>query len=319
MNKDNVGLNVHTTTDPRQIGLGRDLHIGWARIDVNWDGIEVSKNHFRWTELDSAVQQWMVAGVNIYATIAYSPGWANGNQPRTAPPLNASDYANFVTQVVQRYQGKIAYWGVWNEPNLTAFYTGSLEEYLAKILIPAADAIHAADSTAKVAGPELSHAGNFRDSYFWYHWMTTILNRAGQRLDVITHHIYKEPTSLELWRRLDGFVFPYWEGKNLQATLRDCGAGDKPLWLTEIGWKSNTGGTPAQADNYAKFFDGMQTRGWISKVFFYELIDAEGFPDQWGLVTADYQKKPAYHVVQDRRQTMEQDASRSVWPTPRAA
>ena len=298
MNSDRLGLNVHIPNDPRQINLTKVLGVGWARLDVNWNGIETARGQYSWADLDDAVQQLGKAGINMYATIAYSPGWANGNQPRTAPPLNGSDYANFVTQVVSRYKGKIEYWGIWNEPNLLAFYTGSIEDYLAKILVPGADAVHAADSGAKVAGPELSHAGDVRDSTFWYKWMNTILSQQGQRLDVITHHIYKDPSAWELWRRLDGFVFPYLEGKNLLNTLKACGVADKPLWITEIGWKSNNGAAQQQADYYSSFFDGLASRDWISKVFFYELNDVTGFPDQWGIVDANFVAKPAYPVIQ---------------------
>ena len=300
MNKDRIGLNVHIPNDPRQIGLCQELGIGWARLDVNWNGIEPARGQYQWADLDDAVQKLLAVNLNLFATIAYAPGWANGNQPRTAPPLNGSDFAAFVTQVVKRYQGKIAYWGIWNEPNLPAYYTGSMDDYLAKILAPGADAVHAADSGAKVAGPELSHAGDARDATFWYRWMNTILAQQGQRLDIITHHIYTDPSAWELWRRLDGFVFPFLEGKNLLTTLREAGVADKPLWLTEIGWKSNQGTEQLQAGNYQKFFDGLVSRAWISKVFFYELNDVEGFPDKWGIVTAGFAKKPAYQVIQEQ-------------------
>ena len=131
MSRDQTGLNVHIPNDPRQISLCQELGIGWARVDVNWNGMEPAKGQYQWADMDGAVQKLIAAGLNIYATIAYSPGWANGNQPRTAPPLNGTDFANFVTQAVQRYQGKIVYWGLWNEPNLPAYYTGNMQDYLA--------------------------------------------------------------------------------------------------------------------------------------------------------------------------------------------
>jgi hypothetical protein len=300
MKKDQLGLNVHIPNDPRQISLSKELGIGWVRVDMNWNGIEPAKGQYHWADMDDAIQKLLAAGLTIYATLAYSPGWANGNQPRTAPPLNGADFAAFVTQAVKRYQGKILYWGIWNEPNLPAFYTGSIADYLAKILAPGADAVHAADSAAKVAGPDLSHSGDVRDATFWYKWMTTILAQHGQRLDVITHHIYKEPSAWELWRRLDGFVFPYLEGKNLRNTLSACGVAGKPLWITEIGWKSNAGGAGKQASNYTDFFAGIASRDWISKVFFYELNDVAGFSELWGIVDSNFLKKPAYQVIQSQ-------------------
>ena len=90
-------------------------------------------------------------GLHIFATLAYSPGWANGGQPHQAPPVSAADWQRFVRTVVRRYRGQIKHWGMWNETNLSQFFSGSKDDYVHKLLVPGAQAAKAADPALRVA------------------------------------------------------------------------------------------------------------------------------------------------------------------------
>jgi len=55
-------------------------------------------------------------------------------------------------RVAARYAGTIQAWGLWNEPNLTQFWSGTRQQFIDVVLKPGADAIHAANPSALVAG-----------------------------------------------------------------------------------------------------------------------------------------------------------------------
>src|SRR5947209_8240657 len=55
----------------------------------------------------------------VMARLDLPPPWTHSSgQAVSSPPDNLDDYGDFVAAVVARYQGKIAYYQIWNEPNL---------------------------------------------------------------------------------------------------------------------------------------------------------------------------------------------------------
>ena len=291
-------MNIHRPADMGQVDLCRDLGVEWTRIDVDWDALEPSRGKPNWAPLDWLVPRLRQAGLKIFATVAYSPPWANGGRERRHPPLNGHDYAAFLRLAVARYRADISHWGLWNEPNLDEFFAGTADDYLSRVLIPGADAVRQADPEATICGPDLSHRGKPKDREYWYKWMEAISAQAGDKLDVLAHHVYKEPTSLHLWRALDGPTLPFFEAPSLQAARTCLRLEDKPLWITEIGWSSARIGEQAQAENYARLFDGLTSRTWIDKVFFYDLVDDPSADATWGIVTSDGRKKAAFPLIQ---------------------
>src|SRR5581483_9198257 len=70
----------------------------WLRADFNWKQLEpAQKGQFDWTETDRVVARASANGQRIFATLAYTPGWANGGKDGSNPPLNLQDWADFVT------------------------------------------------------------------------------------------------------------------------------------------------------------------------------------------------------------------------------
>lgn len=289
------GLCVHLPTDA-QLDKVKHAGVDWIRVDFNWVNMEPqTKGVFRWQETDRVVQSATDRGLKVFATLAYSPRWANGNQHHSAPPQRAQDWVDYVAAVVARYKDRVAHWGMWNEPNLGHFFSGTKDDYVNTILIPGAQAAKAVDPGCFVLGPDLSHHDGWED------WMKHVLRNAGQHLDVVTHHIYKSPAK-KTWRLLDRWTYP-WEGRpyfraTLRHVLRDNGAAGKPVWLTETGQRS-AGGEREQAEFYRDFLERMQRRDWLKKVFFYELTDHPHDQETWGLLRRDQSEKPAYGTYRD--------------------
>ncbi len=297
------GINVHAPAGAQltaQLDRVERAGIGWIRIDFIWAAVQPQRGVYDWRLYDALVAAAEKRGLSILAIAGYTPQWATDGAEVNGVPRDVADWTSFCTKAAQRYRGRIAVWEVWNEPNLTKFWAGTRQQWWQQVLIPGADAIHAADPQAKVAGPALAHIGS-RD---WHHWLLETLQTAGDRIDVVTHHLYDGDSYGDVTTKLDGSTqfgsHPnLWNlvAPSVREVLKEAGARDKPFWLTETGWESAAAGEGEQADEYrgllGHWLTGTAPRTWIQKVFFYELQD--GTADfSWGVLRADGSPKPAY-------------------------
>ncbi len=275
------GINTHwamASADRR-----RDLveaGISWARVDFNWIDIQpTGPGSYDWAITDAIVDGARESGISLFATLAYTPQWATDGEARAGVPRDARDWASFAYAVADRYKDTLAHYGIWNEPNTT--FDGNADQYIDVLLVPAYDAIKAACPQCQVGGPDL----NGNDSAHWQDWLGAVLARAGHKLDFVTHHNYSGSPA-DVRDNIDD-VYDF-------AAAR--GLGSRPFWLTETGWKS-TGDGGAQAGNYSEFLTQMEPRGWVAKIFFYELEDFE--PDSYGILRMDGARKPAWYAYRD--------------------
>ncbi|RME02473.1 MAG: hypothetical protein D6812_06235 [Deltaproteobacteria bacterium] len=294
------GINTHLPDD-EVLDKVQAAGIGSIRVDFNWFAIEPSRGVYEWGAYDRIVAAARARGLSIFATLAYTPGWANGGRPQSHPPDDVRDWTDFVATAVTRYRDEITFWGLWNEPNLDHFFEGTPQDYLDKILLPGAEAIRRANPSARVLGPELAHLNSLERN--WALWMDAIFQGGGKgAIDIVTHHIYRDDVE-ELFRNLEvgEGIYP-----SVLQVLERNGVADKPFWLTETGWPTDdpeAGETPEQqAENYEAFltemlYDSRKLR--IDRVFFYEIID-DPTPEvpKWGILHADRTEKPAYGVYQ---------------------
>ncbi|MDM8007432.1 MAG: cellulase family glycosylhydrolase [Phycisphaerae bacterium] len=288
------GINTHVPTDAL-IAKCQAGNIGWGRVDLNWFAMETSKGVYSWGAIDAAVNSANARGIRFYATLAYTPSWANGGQDHTVPPTNPNDWKDFVRATVNRYKGSIRHWGLWNEPDLDQFFSGTSSQYINTIVIPGAQAIREADPTALRCAPDLAGDSDFLED---------VLNAAKDYIDVVTVHKYDEQVS-DIMNKFDGYRWP-WEDPNYKTLLQNTGAWGKAVWFTEVGWPT-AGGTHVdtvteaeQANLYVQLLDQVRLRPWINKIFFYELKDdpTSGVPS-WGILRADLTEKPAYGAYRD--------------------
>ena len=297
------GINVHAPAGAQltaQLDRVERAGIGWIRIDFIWAAVQPQRGVYDWRLYDALVAAAERRGLSILAIIAYTPQWATDGAEINGVPRDVADWTAFCTKAAMRYRGRIAVWEIWNEPNLTKFWAGTRQQWWQQVLIPGADAIHAADPQAKVAGPALAHVGS-RD---WHHWLLETLQTAGDRIDVVTHHLYDGDGYGDVTTKLDGSTTfgsqpGLWNlvAPSVREVLKEAGARDKPFWLTETGWESAAVGEGEQADDYrgllGHWLTGTAPRTWVQKVFFYELQD--GTADfSWGVLRADGTPKPAY-------------------------
>ena len=124
-----MGMNTVMATDfpPLPIGmLGHPPTFAWG-----W--IERSKGQFTWTGFDRYANDAASRGIDMVLTFGSTPGWAAANPSScrvsvnvticTSPPAHIQDWIDFVTAVIQHFNGvtapHIRYYELWNEANAT--------------------------------------------------------------------------------------------------------------------------------------------------------------------------------------------------------
>ena len=288
------GINVHLAPNST-LAKVKAAGITWIRIDINWNQIESTKGNFNFSEVDRVADYAAANGLSIYATIAYTPTWANGNEGINYPATNINDWKDFVNNISNRYKYKIKYWGIWNEPNIRDFFAPGKDIFVQQVLLPAAQTIRAADPTAFIVGPELSHKTEAGTE--WYFWLKYILANAGEYFDIISHHMYEDLgvyLMYELLENSDKFI------PAVKQIIQESGQGNKPFWITETGWNTSKFSEPMQSLRYLDMLQTRARKDYPQKVFFYEIID-DSTPNvlPWGILRSNGETKPAYNVYRD--------------------
>ncbi len=286
---DSLGLNAHQST-----GVGLDVtraaSLGWVRIDVNWFQAEPAQGQYDWTLLDQVVDGAKSRGLSVLAVLAYTPAWASTGDTLADGNNNdvpaAGTYASFVTAAVSHFSNRVAYYELWNEPNLTVFWEGTPQDYTTSVLVPGAQALHAACATCRVVAPALATVGGQ-----WDVWMDAALTAAQSEIDVISGHDYAAfpqdtpgagGTSDSFYNKLDSHrvvmfgTSVVYEGPLSFKEVMDKHGATQPFWLTETGIEAAYGDTTAEAAQtlyYRRVLESMLTRKWWQATIFYESFD----------------------------------------------
>jgi hypothetical protein len=287
------GINVHLAQS-NVLAKVKAAGIAWIRIDVNWNVIEASKGKPVYTDVDRVVDYAAANGLSVLASIGATPQWANGKKTDwwTYPATKVADWKNFVARTVSRYKSRVKYWSIWNEPNIDAFFDQSLgkDKFVQLVLLPAAQTIRGTDPAAFIVGPDLSHKTEAGTE--WYFWLKYILENAGNYFDVISHHIYEDHGVYYIYELLE-------QGDRLipavKTIIEESGQGDKPFWITEVGWNTSKYAEEVQASRYLDMLYFRARKDYPQKVFFYEIIDdPQSSTGPFGILRSNLQAKPAY-------------------------
>ena len=151
-----------------QISMERALELGnhGTRLLVPWYAVEPTDGVFDFTLMDGLVNSHHDVMIKQLWTIQCKSEWGTrapgGPEVKdSSPPLDYTKYERFVTTVVDRYKGKVAYWQIENEvlDNTlydSPFWNGTKEEYI-DMLKTAYSAIKAADPEALVVLSGFQH------------------------------------------------------------------------------------------------------------------------------------------------------------------
>jgi len=284
-----------------------------AVVDGEWDlmaasGAESVRTAFYWpsaqrqesappdlSRFDAVVLDAARRGLPVLPIVTGTPGWA-GRRPgdETSPPRDPRLYAAFLTTLLGRYGPRgslwaehpelparpIRAWQVWNEPNLTRYWTPPRRQTFARSYVELLRAAHGAIRRAD-PGARVVLAGLPNESWIA---LRKVYRAGGRRyFDAVALHPYTgKPRNVvrlvELARR----------------EMRRFGDVRKPVWITELSWPAAKGKTEntsgfetTDAGQARRLADAVRllarARGRlrIERVFWYTWLSEEGSPNSF--------------------------------------
>lgn len=239
----------------RSLQMARAAGFRFIRQEFQWEDIEIhAKDDFidrrnvaegidAWAKYDDIVARAQQSGIEIIARLSNPPSWSRAQPDEVvgslAPPDDFDDFADFAAGVAGRYDGRIRYFQIWNEPNGNdewGFQDVDPEAYT-DLLCRAHERIKQIDPEAVVlAGaltPTLAMDGrNVNDLVY----LQRMYNAgAAACFDVMSAQGYG------LWsgaldQRLRPTVINFQHHLLLRDLMVANGDGHKPIWISEMGW-----------------------------------------------------------------------------------
>lgn len=230
----------------------------WDARGLQWPDVEPQPGGLRWTQLDDFVDRAQASGYAVVYTFGRVPRWAAAGSvegcaytPEACGPPDPEALHRFVTAIATRYRGRIAYWELWNEPQLPEFFAGDLDALVRTVKVISA-ALRAADPSAVVLSPP----GTGDDGPNWF---ARFLGRAPSRLfDVATFHGYHRGPAAAV----GALVTRY------RQVLDVAGLDRLALWDTEGSWGRNASLQETSSSYLAEFLI-VQFAAGVERVFWY--------------------------------------------------
>jgi Tol biopolymer transport system component len=229
------GVNI---ADLSTAYLVNDLGFSWAKGYVNWETVEPEEGQFRWVDPDNVVKAFGDRELNILLRVHGTPAWARPTgSPLSYPPANLDHFETFITALAQRYQGRVAAYEIWNEPNLN-YEWGNLPPDPARyteMLKTAYTAIKKVEPQARVITGGLATTGNGSATAYGDLAYLQAMYDAGAKgyFDALGSHPYGFGQSPDQ-SHPDGLSFDRVTAQHqVMAANNDA---DTPIWITEAGW-----------------------------------------------------------------------------------
>jgi len=311
-----IGISPQTPPSDSDYQLMEEAGVRSVRLPLLWAQVEAVSPLFAapdWSGFDLGVELAARHGMSVLPFATASPGWISprlGLEPATAAKRRA--WGAFLRAAVRRYgpggsfwrgNPEVPYtpirsWEIWNEENIVTFGHADPEEF-AKLLRVSGRSIHRADPAARVIlgglfGRPLQVPPNVSSGDF--------LNRLYRSRDVKP---YFDGVALHPYVADANAMAP--QIRNLRRVMRKHHDAATPLYVTELGWGSDSfqtrweRGLQGQARELDQAFSLLDTHraAWrIGGVWWFSWADAKDacqFCDSAGLLTEGREAKPSWY------------------------
>jgi hypothetical protein len=215
------------------------LGAGWVRVWASWDATQPERGRYAAHVVDglnNAVGNLKARGLKVLMVVHRTPAWASGGAGGTAPPSDPGTFGAFMGGLAQRVPGVDA-WELWNEPDSAQFFAGMPAQYAAML--------RAAYPAIKAAQPQdvvVTGGTNGNDMDFvaalYAHGARGSFDAVGVHTDTacLTNgpsRYYRDERG-----RVGRFTFSAY--REVHAVMTEHGDGAKPIWMTEIGWSTES-------------------------------------------------------------------------------
>jgi len=285
-----------------------DIGIQTAREEFSWTSIEASNDSWNYTNYDQIVSDYNTNGVEVLGLLVKSPSWSNGGRNNTYVPNNngadnnLDEWYEFVRTTVERYDGDgnndalgspvVKNWELWNEPNHAYYFNVTSYDrdyWYAKMLKRGYEAVlDAAGGDLFTKRMVVFGGTSGGDNTFIY---DVVKNNGGTPYcDIFAIHPYRSNQKPETYIQYED-TLQYQVGRVIALAKK---YGDKPVWLTEIGWQANVVGEQAQANYFSRAMMTLFSNENIGRVYLYNLRD--GGDGEWGLMESSWSERAMYQA-----------------------
>ena len=330
-----VNAFLEQEVEPQKLELAiqmiRDAGFRWVRQEFPWEDIEQSArgdfwdhkwNKSAWEKYDHIVDLANQYGLQLIVRLGNPPTWSrtDGDARGTfAPPDDLSDFGNFVYSVVRRYQGKVMYFQIWNEPNIypewgeqpvdAVGYVHLLQiAYLrAKEANPQCVILSAGLAQTLESGPK-----NLNDLTYLQQMYDAGVKGYFDIMGVMAYGLWTGPGDHRASPELTNFARP----QLIRDIMVRNGDARKALWATEVGWNAvpldfasfpTYGRVDLQqqaryaVQAYQRAQEEWPWMGVLNYWFFKRATDAETNQAfyYFRLVEPDFGPLPAYEALRD--------------------
>ncbi len=313
-----IGISPQTHLEAGDFELMREAGVLSVRLPLYWSGVERADPRVAdpdWGYFDRWVGLAAANRLRVFPFVWGTAPWisADAHVEPSFSDRGLRAWAAFLRRAVRRYGAGGAFWRrnpdlphlpirsweIWNEPNIVTFSRRSSPERFARLMRASGRAIHRADGRAEVIlgglfGRPLQVPPNVASDDF----LDRVYRVRGlkRHFDGVALHPYvaaARPMGPQINR--------------LRRVMRRHGDGDAPLYVTELGWGSNSfqsrweRGLRGQARELDRAFSMLvrnRFRWRIGGVWWFSWADIESgcqFCDSAGLLTAGGLAKPSWY------------------------
>jgi hypothetical protein len=334
LSRGEVGVQIHLHREDISLILShlRDLGVGWVKVQVSWKLHEPEPGRYDqvlFQELDRLVAGAAADQIYILLSVTKAPEWSRPTTELDGPPTESALFTDFMRHLASRYQGKVAAYELWNEPNLRREWNGfslSAADFVSLVRAGAAG-VRAADPLAIIVSGAPAPTGihdyvNAIDDRVFLRDM--LAAGVADTVDAIGVHPYgwanppdasaesPDPAALS-HNNHPSFFFrdTLWDYFTI---LSQAGRPEIQLWVTEFGWGSFDGmGAPPpagsefmagvsewqQATYTLRAYELAHTWRWVGPLFlwnlnFAPLLGIEFSESGYSLLRPDGLPRPVY-------------------------
>ncbi|TAM84786.1 MAG: hypothetical protein EPN47_01350 [Acidobacteria bacterium] len=278
-----LGTNavLYTVEDADLIAsLGSPGKVG-ARVTFYWSDIEPTDGNWQFAVYDDLVKRATDGNIPLLGVVAYAmkrvAATATSMQGDPwalsfCPPDDIGQFATFAGMAAARYP-QVKYWEIWNEPNAAYFWRPSPEPArYTELLKSSYAAVKAANPNAVVVLGGLSPgvgSGQLNTTIASSFLQSVYQNGGKNYFDAVGFHPYNGGAPPDSY--LAGYV------NSVHDVMAQNGDGNKPVWVTEIGWYVGTGGNALseaqQADYLSSAFTILYDLNFVQRAYWYNLKD----------------------------------------------
>lgn len=282
-----IQLHIHREDDDVLFDWLDDLPVGWVKVQVSWKLYEPSSGQldaFRFEELDRFIARARQNNLQVLLSVAKAPEWSRPTTEMDGPPGSYTFFTRFMQTLAQRYQGQVAAYELWNEPNLQREWNGEplSAARTAELIHAGAQGVRAADENALVISAAPATTGiddgviAIDDRRFLREMLASGLLRI---VDGVGVHPYGWANPPDASAAAPDPVAPSHNNhpsfffadtlRDYRAILAEAGYPEMPLWSTEFGWASYEGleSTPPAGAEYMAYVNEWQQAAYTLRAF----------------------------------------------------